>query len=69
MYTCIPEVYSILGVYKISILIPKYLVLYESGLMELELHVVWFLKNSKMAFQSFKKFGTKNLDIDNNEIY
>jgi hypothetical protein len=28
-----------------------------------------FLKNSKMAFQSFKKFGTKNLDIDNNEIY
>jgi hypothetical protein len=69
MYTCIPEVYSILGVYKISILIPKYLVLYESGLMELELHVVWFFKNSKMAFQSFKKFGTKNLDIDNNEIY
>jgi hypothetical protein len=65
MYTCIPEVYSILGVYKISILIPKYVVLYESGLMEREL----FFKNSKMAFQSFKKFGTKNLDIDNNEIY
>jgi hypothetical protein len=22
-----------------------------------------------MAFKSFKKFGTKNLDIDNDEIY
>jgi hypothetical protein len=38
--------------------------------MELELHVAWFfLKKSKMAFESFKKFRTKNLDIDNNEIY
>jgi hypothetical protein len=41
----------------------------ESGLMELELHVAQFLKNSKMAFKNFKKFGTKNLDIDNDEIY
>jgi hypothetical protein len=37
--------------------------------MELELHVARFLKNSKIAFKSFKKFGTKNLDIDNDEIY
>jgi hypothetical protein len=37
--------------------------------MELELHVARFLKNSKMAFKCFKKFGTKNLDIDNDEIY
>jgi hypothetical protein len=28
-----------------------------------------FKKNSKMAFESFLKIGTKNLDIDNNEIY
>jgi hypothetical protein len=41
----------------------------ESGLMELELHVARFLKNSKMDFKSFKKFGTKNIDIDNDEIY
>jgi hypothetical protein len=37
--------------------------------MELELHVARFLKNSKMAFKSFKKFEIKNLDIDNDEIY
>jgi hypothetical protein len=37
--------------------------------MELELHVARFLKNSKMAFKCFKKIGTKNLDIDNDEIY
>jgi hypothetical protein len=41
----------------------------ESGLMELELHVARFKKNSKMAFKSFKKFDTENLDIDNHEIY
>jgi hypothetical protein len=28
-----------------------------------------FLKFLKMAFQSFKKIGTKNLDVDNCEIY
>jgi hypothetical protein len=37
--------------------------------MELELHVARFFKNSKMVFKCFKKFGTKNLDIDNDEIY
>jgi hypothetical protein len=41
----------------------------KSGLMELELHVARFLKNSKMAFKSFKKIETTNLDIDNDEIY
>jgi hypothetical protein len=44
-------------------------VVVESGLMELELHVALFLKNSKMDFESFKTFGTKNLDMDNNVIY
>jgi hypothetical protein len=42
---------------------------HESGLMELELHVARFLKNSKIDFKNFKKIGTKNLDIDNDEIY
>jgi hypothetical protein len=37
--------------------------------MGLELHVARFFKNSKMAFKSFKKSGSKNLDIDNDEIY
>jgi hypothetical protein len=37
--------------------------------MELELHVARFSKNSKKALKSFKKIGTKNLDIDNDEIY
>jgi hypothetical protein len=37
--------------------------------MELELHVALFLKKSKMMFENFKKFGTKNLEIDNYEIY
>jgi hypothetical protein len=41
----------------------------ESGLMELELHVARFLKKLKMVFKSFKKFGSKILDIDNDEIY
>jgi hypothetical protein len=37
--------------------------------MELELYVAHFLKNSKMAFESFKKIGIKNLDVHNHEIY
>jgi hypothetical protein len=37
--------------------------------MELRLHVARFLKKSKITLLSFKKFGTKNLDIDNYEIY
>jgi hypothetical protein len=42
----------------------------ESGQMEFELHVAFlFEKKSKMVFKSFKKFGTKILDIGNNEIY
>jgi hypothetical protein len=28
-----------------------------------------FLKNSKMAFESLKKIGTKILDVDNYETY
>jgi hypothetical protein len=28
-----------------------------------------FLKNSKIMFESFKKIGTKILEIDNYEIY
>jgi hypothetical protein len=37
--------------------------------MELELHVASFLKKSKMTLKKFKKNETKNLDIDNYEIY
>jgi hypothetical protein len=37
--------------------------------MELELHGARFLKNSKIALKSFKKFGTKHLDVDNYVIY
>jgi hypothetical protein len=37
--------------------------------MELGLHVARFLKKSKITLLSFKKFGTKNLDVDNYEIY
>jgi hypothetical protein len=37
--------------------------------MDLELHVARFLKNSKLLFGSFKKIRTKNLDVDNYEIY
>jgi hypothetical protein len=39
--------------------------------MELELHVArfFFEKKSKMALSNFKKFRTKNLDVDNYEIY
>jgi hypothetical protein len=38
--------------------------------MELGLHVAHFLKKkSKMAFQSFKKFEIKNLDVHNYGIY
>jgi hypothetical protein len=37
--------------------------------MELGLHVARFLKNSKITLLRFKKFGTKNLDVDNYEIY
>jgi hypothetical protein len=40
-----------------------------SGQMELELHGAWFLKKSKIALKSFKKIGTKNLDVDNYMIY
>jgi hypothetical protein len=37
--------------------------------MELGLHVAHFLKNSKITLLRFKKIGTKNLDVDNYEIY
>jgi hypothetical protein len=41
----------------------------ESGQMELKLHVARFFKKTEMMFESFKKIGTKNLEIDNYEIY
>jgi hypothetical protein len=34
-----------------------------------ELHGCGFLKNSKITFESFRKFGMKNLDVGNYEIY
>jgi hypothetical protein len=37
--------------------------------MELELHGGRLLKNPKMTFESFKKIGTNNLDVDNYEMY
>jgi hypothetical protein len=37
--------------------------------MATELHGAHFLKNSKVAFESFKRFRTKNLDVDIYEIY
>jgi hypothetical protein len=37
--------------------------------MKLELHEGSFLKNPKMIFESFKKIGTNNFDVDNYEIY
>jgi hypothetical protein len=33
--------------------------------MELKLHEACFLKKSKITLLSFKKFGTKNLDVEN----
>jgi hypothetical protein len=33
------------------------------------MEAVFFLKNSKMKFESFKKIGTKNLDVDSDEVY
>jgi hypothetical protein len=44
--------------------------LWRKPLMELGLYVARFLKKkSKMTFQSFKKFETKNLDVHNYGIY
>jgi hypothetical protein len=40
----------------------------ESGQIGPMLHGA-FKKKSKITFQSFKKIDTKNLDVDNYEIY
>jgi hypothetical protein len=40
-----------------------YVLLHKSGQMAPELHRAYFLKNSKVAFKSFKKFGI-DLDVD-----
>jgi hypothetical protein len=37
--------------------------------MDLELYGSQILKNSKTPFESSKKIGTKNLDVDHYEIY
>jgi hypothetical protein len=37
--------------------------------MDLGLHVARFLIFLKNTLLSFKKFGTKNIDVDNYEIY
>jgi hypothetical protein len=37
--------------------------------MDLELYGSQILKNSKTPFESSKKTGTKNLDVDHYEIY
>jgi hypothetical protein len=36
---------------------------------KLELHRGFILKNLKTIFESFQKIDTKNLDVDNYEIY
>jgi hypothetical protein len=46
----------------------QYTIYYESGYMELELYVAHFFK-SKMIFKSFQKIRTKNIEIENYEIY
>jgi hypothetical protein len=33
------------------------------------MEAVFLKKKSKMKFESFKKFGTKNLDVDSDEVY
>jgi hypothetical protein len=42
---------------------------HESGQMAPELLVACFWRNSKTTFKSFKRIGTKILDVDNNKVY